>query len=304
MTCLAPTINQPQFKFYKTYYPPAAINTNKDCKTKTINTPDLKHEIIKSVALSSLKELAISLVLAGITCAFVATPIGMATVLGTAVAVVAINTLIRSGIGALTYKTENLKKIHTTQAEKAVKRNETVISFLQYLAPISFSVLDLTTRDVLVHEGGHALAATLLYASEHSPTVEVMPLEGGATTYFNQTLTPLGNAIGEKASGLIVSAAGAAASILFAAVNLGVAHLLKDKCPELSRYLNVMAIASIAQHALYAISALWASAGNGHDFLALWVGGIHPVASVVTMVAIPLLVKGAFFTYDYVKGKI
>lgn len=53
-------------------------------------------KIVQKVAMASLKEFAIALAFAAVTCTFVATPAGASVLIITALAVVALNTLIRA----------------------------------------------------------------------------------------------------------------------------------------------------------------------------------------------------------------
>lgn len=256
----------------------------------------IKISIIKDVALSSFKELNVTFVLTGVTCLFVASP-AIPTLLITTIGILALNLLIRSVTGYLTYALERTKRVPSSKED--VETMQITHSFLQYLCPMTFTILDTTTRDVLVHESGHALTAMALYQNA-KPRIEVFPLEGGVTRYSTGPMTKLGEFFGRKVSGVIVSGAGTAFSIIFATINIGLAHHFKQDHPELHRYFLCMAICTIAQHAIYALSALWEKRpSSGHDFVKLWrVGGIHPVISVICMIALPLIVKTALFTIE------
>lgn len=171
------------------------------------------------------------------------------------------------------------------------------------MAPTCFSVLDSTTRDVVIHEGGHALAASALYKNAN-PKITVMPLQGGVTTFWINGLTKVGKFFGEKGSRLIVAGAGPAAAVLADTIHIGVAHVIRKTHPTLSSYLKITAIISLIGHVMYALSALSIKQQMpGHDFVALWMGGIHPVASIVAMVALPLIVKLGLCAYDHIRAK-
>jgi hypothetical protein len=277
---------------------PPSFNEGASCIA--ISLHEIKTSMIKKIAASSFKELSVSFILTGLTCFFVASP-AIPTLLITTIGILALNLFMRSMTGYLTYKLERAKREPSDKED--VESLQFAHSFLQYLCPISFTILDITTRDVLVHESGHALTAMALYQNAR-PTIEVFPLEGGVTRYSAGPLTKLGEFFGRKISGVIVSGAGAAFSILFATVNIGLAHHFKQDHPELHRYLLCAAISSIAQHVFYALSALWEKRpSSGHDFVKLWrVGGIHPVISVICMVALPLIVKTTLFTIEHCRS--
>jgi hypothetical protein len=258
---------------------------------------ELFNKLVKNVAIESLQEFAVSLALTGITCFFVATPGGIAILLATTVTIVAINALIRSGAAYCAYRYEQLDQLHSEDAEQEKEAYRFVIKAAEYLCPLSFSILDSTTRDVLIHEGGHALAATLLFKGAN-PSITINPLEGGVTRYYQRGLTSLGEMLGTQKADFIISAAGTAASLGYSLLNIILADRLAESHPQLSKYLLVMGITSILNSIIYAASALF-TAFPGHDFAALWRGGLHPVASIAMMVLLPLIVKGILFAIDY-----
>ncbi len=265
----------------------------------SLSLKDKKKLIIKQIAIATLKELIISLAFTGAACLFVATP-AIPTLLATTIAVIAMNILIRTLTGALVYDMHRMKK----QGLAPSKELQACHDLLQYLCPISFTILDTTTRAVLIHEGGHALAASLLYQNAR-PTIEIFPLKGGVTTYWPRMLSNLGLYFGSKKADLIISAAGPAAGILTATIDLGLAHCVRKKHPELHRYLVCTAAMNIFQHSIYALSAFFeTNPFSGHDFFHLWKGGgIHPIVSVISMVALPLILRATLFGIDYCRHK-
>jgi len=259
----------------------------------------IKGGLTKEVALASLKELAIALLFAGATCFFVSSGQSMAILLGGAVAVVALNTLFRAGAAFCRY--ERYSELYEGKTpDKGLGGIERILS---YLAPASFSVLDLYTRNVLTHECGHVLAGAAFFHS--APTISINPMDGsGLTTYQHFTgYTDLGNTLGPVASGAITSAAGTGLAVLVDLVGLVVAHKIRAKNPQLAKYLVCMAIASIALHIFYALSALWTVPFPGHDFLALAAVGMHPLIGAGIMIALPLIIKGSLCLADFIKEK-
>lgn len=265
----------------------------------------LKTKLIKEIAKKSLLELAIALLFTGAACFFVATPIGMATLLTASVVAVAINILLRSTCAYLKYRICQLSMDPSFAMRRKKELMEKVLKVLNYFMPITFAtVVDTHTRDLLVHEGGHALAASLLIKNSGA-RVSITPHQGGSTSYRLGALTNIGEFFGRAKSKLIIAAAGPALAVVTSTVGLGISLAVRKSHPELSRYLKVSAIVSIAEHALYALSAFWTSATQkGHDFLQLMAGGVHPAVSVVSIIALPIIVRLGFLIYDKIKAKI
>lgn len=232
-----------------------------------------KKTVIQDIVERSLKELAVIALFTGVTLLFVPTLQAAITLTTLAISVFAINTILRMTSGFVQSK---------------------VFYLLQGAA---FAELDSTTRNVLVHEFGHAGAACLFY-QDPNPRITVYPLEGGATRFYVDRLTPLGRLIGPKAAEVITTAAGAIAAVGCALWMLSYARTLGEDQSELKIYLFASAITSIVQHIFYALSALWTPASHvSHDFRALWNHGIHPLICVFTMAMAP------FVTYFWPKEK-
>ncbi len=247
-------------------------------------------ESIKKIAIDSLKELAISLSFTSVTCLFVATS-AIPTMLALAIGTVALNTILRT--------TRLYMELKLSNEPFNPESQELIISalFLKRLVPfIIFSLLDLTTRGLLTHEAGHAFAALALFQNA-KPSIEILPFSGVTKMSF-QSLSKLGNFFGRRNSELLVSAAGPLVGTLLAMSDLSVAHVVKDSNPELNTQLKMSAICNVAGSALYALSALW-DRTSGHDFVHLWkIGQIHPIASVVCIIAVPILYQGCLSAFS------
>ncbi len=255
-------------------------------------------KIIKEVARVSLTELAVSFAFVSVTSFFLTTPAGASLLIISALAIVAINTVVRSLGGVFAFCAERNQNPHSFSS-KFCRHSLTVCN---YIAPLNFSILDSTTRDLVIHEGGHLVAASLLYKNAQ-PEIIVRPFQGGATSFWTNGLTKLGQFFGEKGSRLIVAGAGPAAAVLVNSAHIGIAHAIRKTHPNLSRYLKVTAIISLVGHIFYALSALTPKNHMpAHDFVALRAGGIHPVASIVAMVALPIIVKLGLCAYDHLKA--
>lgn len=270
----------------KTVFNPLLLETK--AKFIELKYNEGKNEAIKKIAFDSLKELALSLCFTSVTCLFVASS-AIPTMLIIAVGTVALNTIFRFS--------RFYMEVKLCQEPLNPESKELIITalFLKRLVPfILFSLLDLTTRGILTHEAGHSFAALALFQNS-KPSIEISAFSG-VTKMFFQALSPLGTFFGRRNSELLVSAAGPLAGTLLALFDLSVAHVVKESNPELNTQLKMSAICNVAGHALYAISALW-DRTSGHDFVHLWkIGQIHPIASVVCIIAIPILFQGCLST--------
>jgi len=278
------TVLQPLKKAFN----PLLIQTKSNFNSLRNN--EKKNESIKKIATDSLKELALSLCFTSVTCLFVATS-AIPTMLIIAVGTVALNTILRISRFYMEVKLCN-EPLNPESKELII-----TALFLKRLVPfILFSWIDLTTRGILTHEAGHSFAALALFKNAR-PSIEILPFSG-VTKMSLQALSPLGTFFGRRNSELLVSAAGPLAGTFLALFDLSVAHVVKDSNPELNTQLKMSAICNIAGHAIYAISAFW-DRTRGHDFVHLWkIGQIHPIASVVCIIAIPILFQGCLSTFS------
>lgn len=263
---------------------------------------EFKNQLIKEIAKRTIIELAVSLAFTAAACLFVATPAGMATLLISAIAAVVINILLRCAAACCMYRISQLKHSDSENAQNKIANFYSILNLIRYFIPGVFSTMvDANTREVIFHEGGHALAAHLLIKNPRT-RITLKPGEGGQTVYRLGPLTKIGEFFGRNKSKLIIAAAGPAVSVVTATIAIGVSLGIRKSNPEMSRYFKVMAADSIAQHAFYALSALWVPATQrGHDFLQLMVGGVHPVAAVIAIVAVPIIVRIGFYIYDKIK---
>lgn len=258
---------------------------------------DIRNQLIKEVALATLKEIAISFAITGICCLFVATPAGVAFLLATTAAMVGFNFFIRLLGGYTAYKL-----IHAEDEKQKLNYGAT-LTFLSYICPLTYSMVDVYSRNVLVHEAGHALAAMACYKNAN-PRVVILPPDGGYTEYQAGPLTRFGEKIGSKASNVLVSGAGAGLALICSASQIFASHKLQKSHPALSKYLFFTALFSIFQHITYALTALVTSPEHvSHDFVALWLGGIHPIAAVMFMIVVPIIIKIILYMIDSYKER-
>ncbi len=267
-----------------------------------------KTKLCKTVALYALKELVVGLILAIPTAFFIATPASMALLfVGLAVTVI-FNAAVRGHTRYYEYKLfvaqrQGFRDRDPNEITRLSERHADAQRLENFICPTAFVFSSyLTGPGTLIHEGGHAIASHMVYKNP-VPNISV-DSGGGKTSFFTNELTSFGNNLGKEGSSMFVSAAGAGIWVLISAGAMFMSHKWRKTHPELSRYLLMTVIISIFHHVVYAISALTASMQDkSHDFVNLWLGGVHPLVSVICMIAIPLLVKGGMILYDRYKAR-
>lgn len=253
------------------------------------------HQRVENIMKAALIELAFAFVLTALTSCFVATGTGVIILGAVAVTSLSMNILIR---GSIEWTMDVAKK------EPGNKIINIFTSILKNFLAYDFAVLTLLTGNTLIHEFGHYVSFRTLFTLKHPPVITVTPISGASTDCMITGLSSVGESLGMKNARLFTSAAGTLSSLIAAIIGILAAHLVKKKYPEASRYLNAMAIISVAHHSFYALSALWSTLASnpGHDFAYLANGGISPIICALTIIAIPLIVKGGLLLVDMVKG--
>lgn len=258
---------------------------------KAIFNPE-RVALLTEVFKKTLIETAVTAAIVGVVSVFVFSGAGIVLMAASAGAMLLFNVLVRITIAELVYH----NNIDPSDKKKAL------IEALGYLAPTSFGIITANTSDILIHEAGHAIAAKAVFANSQ-PTIVVNPYEGGATSYYISGLTELGKKIGFRNSDLAVTAAGAGLGLTVSAILLTGSYALAGSHPELSKYLFVSSLFNIANHAVYALSALWTPlTDSGHDFVHLSLHGISPILSFAGIIAIPIVIKLAFIGGYYIKA--
>lgn len=233
---------------------------------------------IKEIAIKALKELVVTFLYSIATSYFVATGVSIAPLFLGALAVTITNVFLRILVEYCNPERAEIAKSH--------------YAMVQYLPGVIFAVFDAFTRGILVHEGGHYVAATCLF--DTPAKMVLFPFDKAVTQFSLRRLRPLGNSLGRKLSVMITTAAGAGISIVTSMFQLVAAHKCRSSHPELSRYLKMTAFFNVMNHAGYALSSFWTSlkAKPGHDFLLLQkIAGISPIVACIVIVALPLMVQ-------------
>jgi hypothetical protein len=164
-------------------------------------------------------------------------------------------------------------------------------SFCEWMTGINFSILTGYNAQNLIHESGHAFASLLIY-KRPQPLIEIYPFVGGLTQFYKTGLSSFGKRIGPAASTFLVVASGPGLTLFISSALLVIGIGLKEKYPELSKYLISWSVLDFFCHAQYAYSALRAEPWNlAHDFVHLSVFGLNPIAATIGIAAIPILIS-------------
>ena len=228
-------------------------------------------DLIKTI----FTEIMVGAAAVGVTILFVATPQVAISFIVVTVAILAINILAR--IAAMVFQGKGPFNAPATVAK--------------LIPPLTFGLLYEITANTLVHEGGHYAAAIATFANSH-PEIVLDGLTGGKTFLnLGRVLTSFGKFLGPANSMILICAGGALAAMVLATIAIIAGLKLREKHPEISKYMLVAGAFSIVQHVVVALSALTANplGGAGNDFLSLCYFGIHPLVSVICLIAIPTI---------------
>ncbi len=236
--------------------------------------------IVREVAIRCLTELAISLAIG--TAAFFFT------------ADLVSGSLIFVAIAVQTVCNALLRYYSASTAELQKNGTERIVTACNYLCPTVFAYMTAINGQTLIHEAGHALAAGSVFKGAR-PKITVHPLTGGITTFFIHSLTDFGKKLGKARAICFVTAMGPVSTLLISAIAIVIGYVVQSKFPELSNYLIVVGRGDFYAHAWYAFTAFdTAALGTSHDFDQLAAHGLHPLAAVVAILAVPLFLALAF----------
>lgn len=238
-----------------------------------------REELTEKVVRAAFQDVLLGLTLSTITAPFVLTRIGLITLFSLPLALTVANAF---------YRTLSIINPHHCNV------------FFSYAPAVSFGMVDLSTRQVLIHEGGHALAHKLFY-KHVKVSIEVYPLIGGVTKFSRmKDLTEWGLATRREWIGPIISAAGPLATMVVGLPTLILGHYQGG---EFGKYLQTSVFLSVLSDAIYALEALSSPTKSSHDFGNLKRAGIHPLTSAATVILIPLLLKGILLLIDAEKDE-
>lgn len=260
----------------------SSIARVQEARAPLLIEPPRVADLIKKIALTCLKELALSLAL-GLTVACFITTSGGFSLMITAVIVQLTVSLLFHSLGAFaSYK--------VTQKGPNQKPFEWLLWSCEYVTGFNFAVFTGYNTQSLIHETGHALALLSLYKKPH-PQIELYPFGGGNTQFYKSSPTPFGRKVGPVATTCIIFASGPAFTLLISSALFAIGFAIIKKYPHLGKYLIAWGIVDFCHNACYAYSALHTNPWNpGHDFVHLAILGLHPVTATIGILAIPILI--------------
>jgi hypothetical protein len=239
-------------------------------------------DIIQKIALKCFKEFSVATASGLLISCFVGLPSGMTLLITATLAQFAVSLFFHS-VGAFA-------------SYKAIERGrnqsyyEWTVSACEWITGSNFAIFTGYNAQTLVHETGHALASLLIYKRPR-PLIEIYPFIGGITQFYKTSLSDFGKKIGPAAATCLVVASGPGLTLLVSAVLLAIGIALKEKYPQLSKYLICWSILDFVNHAFYAYTTLQAEPWNlSHDFVHLSIFGLHPVTATVGLIAIPIVI--------------
>jgi hypothetical protein len=206
-------------------------------------------DIIQKIALKCFKEFSVATASGLLISCFVGLPSGMTLLITATLAQFAVSLFFHS-VGAFA-------------SYKAIERGrnqsyyEWTVSACEWITGSNFAIFTGYNAQTLVHETGHALASLLIYKRPR-PLIEIYPFIGGITQFYKTSLSDFGKKIGPAAATCLVVASGPGLTLLVSAVLLAIGIALKEKYPQLSKYLICWSILDFVNHAFYAYTTLQA----------------------------------------------
>ena len=266
-----------------------SLTQSKDAEVvnKASSYQEERNRLVRGLFKSCLTEIACGVAFTRIASSFVP-PFGVSFLRVFNGSILAVNTLLKAS--AVYLECINLQ-IDETKPEGIEKKKALmgIVEAARWIVPFNFALLFNATAGVLVHEGGHALAASLVYTNPQ-PRISIQYLFEGSTTFINRGLSSIGKSLGADKAKLLVVAAGPAAAVSMASMAILSAIDIQKSNTTLSKYLYFSSFFALVYHVKYALSALTASRVDlDHDFVQLWRGGIHPIVAAGAMVTLPLV---------------
>jgi hypothetical protein len=247
-----------------------------------IAVPLGRDEIVKKIAVSCLKEFALTLTLSVTVACFVPTPVGIAYIITATFVQLAVSIFFHS-LGAYAQYSIGQKGPNVAQFEK-------ILNVCQWVTGANFALLTGFNTQMLIHETGHSLAALFSY-KRPQPKIELYPFMGGITQFYKTSLSGFGKKIGPVATTCFVIASGPAFTLLISSALLAIGLAMKEKYPQFGKYLIAWGLLDFLNHANYAYSALRTDQSSfSHDFAHLAIFGLHPVVATISIVAIPIVI--------------
>jgi hypothetical protein len=245
-------------------------------------------EIIVKVAKKCFKELAVSATITAFVAIFIPVPMG-AAILIAALALQFIVSFSFHSLGA--WAAHRL-------AKGGPQSLHHLVTACEWWTGENFAFFTSQNVHMLIHEMGHAAATLCVYKSPR-PRVEIMPFEGGRTSYYKLPVNWIGKKIGPVATTIFIASSGPALTLLVSSILLVVGLAIRAKHSQASKHLICWSAYDFLNHARYAYSTLGTDPSNiAHDFARLSIVGINPIVATISILAIPLLITTAVLYYQ------
>lgn len=224
---------------------------------------------VKEIALSCLKEFAASFILYAAVSLFCPLP-----------AVLALGEII-------------LLQFSISLAIHSVKAL-TKSTVCDWAAAANFAGFAGTATSTLIHESGHALAASAIY-TRAAARIQLIPFQSAQTFFQKGAMSAFGKMLGAANATCLIVAAGPLLSLIVSSAMLIVGLSIREKYPTVSKVLICWACLDFAIHSLYAASAGVASSFSlSHDFVHLSLFGLAPKMAAITIAALPFILLAGF----------
>ncbi len=177
----------------------------------------------------------------------------------------------------------------STEIVKRIKKLPSFYLIEAIARPIFINTATLKLN-CLIHEMGHACAASLLFVKAN-PEITATFTTGRTAYAVSYGLTALGKVLSRSSALLAITAAGLLTPSLCCIAEFAFAERLITYHPQLSAFLIDHGLSQLAQTLLYGMTTFFASNSDlQHDFINLWqLGGLHPMILLLLIVGLPLM---------------
>ena len=230
-------------------------------------------------------EVAIATVYTGVSCLFSLNRTARVLLVSNAVFSLSINFICRG----LKVWVDETKDCELSEMSKSLLQ---IVGFvLNTICGTQLASIDQCTRNVLVHEGGHALAGMAVFTNV-CPKVRLRGNDTGFTEMIPRN--PCEPILGFKGSEFLYSAGGPLASLCSTVVMIALAHFWGDAYDGFDAYLYEATALTVIQHITYAST----SGSSDHDFVSMAKAGMPAWIWMALFALVPLATMLLLVVYD------
>lgn len=231
-------------------------------------------------------ECAIATVYTGVSCLFARNNAVRVLLIAKAATMLGVNFACRS----LKAWVDHVHEGSSSKSDQIILKISGVI--LSTTCAIQMAQVDYCTRNVLVHEGGHALVGMAVFTNAY-PRVQITGVGTGQTGMVSiNTSQPI---LWFEGGEFLYRAGGPVASLASTVVMIALAHFWGDAYDGFGEYLYEAAALTVSQHIRYANST---SSSNSHDFAFMARAGMPAWIWVGIFAIVPLATWLLLFVYD------